>query len=318
MPQGMTAGQAMINRAVIDRGSQDKLTAYQDKQQTWLGKKSKFSGWGRFLGAAALGGLALATGGGSLLIGAAAGLGSRLGSEGGENLADRGDIFARKGKGGYKPKKLDKDDITFYKEEAGQINRDTQRFEQEFDMKQNVDAAKDAYTAFNLANIAQSYGSKAAEEAAKGGGAAAKAKSAEIAGQTPWEGVKAMGGDWKSKAGSLFKKEAGEETGKKVLSKTVTDVTEKNIIESLATKSGADITDIIPDPTKIVDIGGGASQGGNISNIFSGADVATSQLPEYASYGDALKQREKYQGMFNRFQQGGDTSSEAWDAMWNT
>jgi hypothetical protein len=183
------------------------------------------------------------------------------------------------------------------------------------------DIAKGVEKAYQIPewfNKAWQAGSKAAEEAAKGGGAAAKAKSAEIAGQTPWEGVKAMGGDWKSKAGSLFKKEAGEETGKKVLSKTVTDVTEKNIIESLATKSGADITDIIPDPTKIVDIGGGASQGGNISNIFSGADVATSQLPEYASYGDALKQREKYQGMFNRFQQGGDTSSEAWDAMWNT
>jgi len=317
MPQGMTAGQAMINRAVIDRGSQDKLTAYQDKQQTWLGKKSKYSGWGRFFGAAALGGLALATGGGSLLIAAAAGLGSRLGSEGGENLADRGDIFARKGKGGYKPKKLDKDDITFYKEEAGQINRDTQRFEQEFDMKQNVDAAKDAYTAFNLSNIAQSYGSKAAEEAAKGGGAAAKAKSAEIAGQTPWEGVKAMGGDWKSKAGSFFKKEAGEETGKKVLSKTVT---EKNIMESLATDILPDpTTDILPDPAKILNVGGDVSQiGGNISNILPGAEAATSQLPEYASYEDAFKQREKYQGMFNRFQQGGDTSTEAWDAMWNT
>jgi len=205
----MTEGQALINRAKLDRASRDKLEAYQDQQAEWMDNKSKKSGWGRFLGAAALGVTALATGGTSLAIGAAAGLGSRLGSEAGENLADRGNIWGKKGPRGsagkFKPKKLDKKDINFYKEQAGQINRDTARFERDFDMKQNTDAAKDAYTAYNLANVAQSYGGEAAKEAAAKGGVEGAAEEAAIANQTPLQGLKRAGTDWKTSAGKIFK-----------------------------------------------------------------------------------------------------------------
>jgi hypothetical protein len=201
----MTRGQALMNRAKISRKSQDTLEAHQDEQATWVDKKSKYSGWGRFAGALALGGLALATGGTSLAIGAAAGLGSRLGSEAGENKADRGNIFGKKdGKGkGFKPKKLDKD-LTLFRDEAAQINRDTAKFETDFDMKQNVDAAKDAYSAYNVSNVAQAYGGAATAEAATVGGEAVTKDAARVAAQSPKEGLMSMGRDWKAGAKKLF------------------------------------------------------------------------------------------------------------------
>lgn len=202
----MTRGEALINRAKISRKSKDTIEDYQNEQSEWADKKSRWSGWGRLGGALALGGLAWATGGSSLLIAAAAGVGSRGGSEAGENMADRGNIWGNKDKKGkgLKPKELNKDDVTFYRNEADQINRDTVKFERDFDMNQNIDAAKDAYTAYNIANVAQSYGGEASREAAKAGGEEIGKDVARVAAQSPKEGALSMFKDTKAGVGKLF------------------------------------------------------------------------------------------------------------------
>ena len=237
----MTRGQALMNRAKISRKSKDTLEAHQDKQSEWVDKKSKWSGWGRLAGAVGLGALAVATGGSSLVIGAAAGLGSRLGSEAGENKADRGNIWGKKddkGKG-FKPKKLNKDDVTFYRDEVGQINRDTAKFESDFDMKQNTDAAKDAYTAFNISNVAQAYGGAATKEAAKAGGEAVGKDAARVAAQSPKEGFMSMFSDVKTGAGNLLKGKA-----KDVVAKKASDVGEDSIINSIVGKTSDAVTSV--------------------------------------------------------------------------
>ena len=262
-----------MNRAKISRKSQDTLEAHQDQQADWVDSKSKKSGWGRFLGAAALGGLALATGGSSLVIGAAAGLGSRLGSEGGENLADRGNIWGKKGtKGDFKPKKLD-EELTLYRNEASQINRDTRKFERDFDMKQNTDAAKDAYSAYNIANVAQAYGGAATAEAAKAGGDAVATDAARVASQSPLEGVKSMGSDWKSGAKKLFGGGAKDVVGGEI---------EDNFVKSV-TKGAGEAVDLAKDKTALNRVATGIKKATDAGGAISSVTDILSQGPN-ASY----------------------------------
>jgi len=194
--EGRTKGQALINRAVSQRKYIDEIEDYQDEQQDWLDDKSSKSGWGRFFGALIAGGAVAISGGAALPIAVAAGFGSRLGNEGGEWLADRD-----------KPTELDEDKILYYKDEVKQIKRDEESFERDFDRRQWFDAARDAWTAYNISSTAAKYGAEV-ETLADG--------SKVYAEQTPWEGAKKMWGDSGSwvkdlKSGSLGK---GKELGK--------------------------------------------------------------------------------------------------------
>jgi len=78
------ASRADVIFAQLQQDEANRLQEEQRKQQASLQNRRNRMGIGRMFGAAGAGLLALATGGGSLLVGAAAGLGSRLGSEVGQ------------------------------------------------------------------------------------------------------------------------------------------------------------------------------------------------------------------------------------------
>ena len=75
------ASRADVIFAQLQQDEANKFQEEQRRQQASLQNRSNKMGIGRFFGGVGAGLLALATGGGSLLVGAAAGLGSRLGSE---------------------------------------------------------------------------------------------------------------------------------------------------------------------------------------------------------------------------------------------
>jgi len=198
---GTTRAQAKLNQAVAMRSNADKVEDFQDADQNYKNKLSKKSGWGRFFGAVALGGAALLTGGSALVIAGAAGIGSRVGNELGERSADKHD----------RPDELKEEDINYFKDDVKQINRDIEQFDADFDKNQWIDAGKDAWTAYNLANTASAYGAEA---------------GAKVGSQKPIEGVKKMWGDSAEWGSNLMGKKAGDvassDLGGKVLGETIT------------------------------------------------------------------------------------------------
>ena len=186
--------QAMLNNARTRKLNADKITNLQKADQEHIDKKSKNSGWGRFLGAVAFGTVTVLTGGTNLAIAGAAAAGSYLGSKTGEYHADEG-IWGE----GYDPDRPDEKEVNYYKDELEVVNRDKKEFEKEFDTQQIVNAAKDGYTAYNVASIASNYGKEVVvDEAGK--------KLVEE--QTAKEGLKKMGSDWKNAAKTFFKKDS--------------------------------------------------------------------------------------------------------------
>tara|TARA_R110002051_G_scaffold87942_3_gene155059 strand:- start:4447 stop:5340 length:894 start_codon:yes stop_codon:yes gene_type:complete len=200
-------GQAMVNQAQARRANLDKIENFQDEDQDYKDKLSFNSGWGRFIGAAVLGGITLATGGTNLAIAAAAGIGSRIGNEGGEYLADK-----------YKPEDLKVEDINYYKDDVKQINRDREQFDKDFDTNQWMDAGRDAWTAYTMASSASKYGAKVTTLA---DGSKVYAK------QTAKEGVKNMWGDTAEWGKSLVNKVGGDKTSEKVAGKLLPQTIER-------------------------------------------------------------------------------------------
>jgi hypothetical protein len=186
---GTSRAQARVNQAVAMRSNADKVEDFQDEDQTYKNKLSKKSGWGRFFGAVVLGGTALLTGGTSLAIAAAAGVGSRLGNEAGEWHADKHD----------RPDELKEENVNYFKDDVKQINRDIEQFDADFDKNQWIDAGRDAWTAYNLANTAQAYGAKAATSTTEA-----------VVNKTPLEGAKKMWGDSAEWGSNLFGKKTGD------------------------------------------------------------------------------------------------------------
>lgn len=198
---GTSRAQAKVNQAVAMRSNADKIENFQDADQTYKNKLASKSGWGRFFGAVALGGTALLTGGSSLVIAAAAGIGSRLGNEAGEWHADKHD----------RPDELKEENVNYFKDDVKQINRDIEQFDADFDKNQWIDAGRDAWTAYNLANTASAYGAEA---------------GAKVGSQKPIEGAKKMWGDSAEWGSNLLGKKTGDvassDLGGKVLGKTIT------------------------------------------------------------------------------------------------
>ena len=186
--------QAMLNNARTRRLNADKIEDLQDADQKHIDKKSKNSGWGRFLGAVAFGTVTVLTGGTNLAIAGAAGLGSYLGSKTGEYHADEG-IWGE----GYDPDRPDEKEVNYYKDELKVVNRDKKEFEKEFDTQQIVNAAKDGYTAYNVASVASNYGKEVVVD---------EAGKKVVQEQTAKEGLKKMGSDWKNAAKTFFKKDS--------------------------------------------------------------------------------------------------------------
>jgi|21_taG_2_1085346.scaffolds.fasta_scaffold01036_5 hypothetical protein len=117
---------------------QDEMNKFQEgqrRQNSSLQNRSNKMGVGRFFGAVGGGLLALATGGGSLLVGAAAGLGSRLGSEVAQQSTkidevEKGKLYRRK--------------TQMARDMGIQAQRDLNR-------RANVNALSDAFSGYTLA-----------------------------------------------------------------------------------------------------------------------------------------------------------------------
>ena len=95
------ASRADVIFAQLQQDEANRLQEEQRKQQASLQNRRNRMGAGRMFGAVGAGLLALATGGGSLLVGAAAGLGSRLGSEVGQQSTkidevEKGKLYRRR------------------------------------------------------------------------------------------------------------------------------------------------------------------------------------------------------------------------------
>ena len=128
------ASSADVMFAQLQQDESNRLLEQQRKQQAQLQKRRGRMGLGRFLGMAAGGLLGLATGGGSLLVGALAGLGSRAGS----GIAGRTAV----------------DDIEvgkLYQQQAQQARKEGIQAQRDLVRSANVGALSDAFSAYTLA-----------------------------------------------------------------------------------------------------------------------------------------------------------------------
>ena len=128
------ASAADVMFAQLQQDESNRLLEQQRKQQAQLQKRRGRMGFGRLLGAAAGGLLGLATGGGSLLVGALAGLGSRAGS----GIAGRTAV----------------DDIEvgkLYQEQARDARQQGIQAQRDLIRGANVGALSDAFSAYTLA-----------------------------------------------------------------------------------------------------------------------------------------------------------------------
>lgn len=129
------ASRADVIFAQLQQDEANKFQEEQRRQQASLQNRSNKMGIGRFFGGVGAGLLALATGGGSLLVGAAAGLGSRLGSEIGQQSTkidevEKGKLYRRRAQ--------------MARDEGIQAQRDLNR-------RANVNALSDAFSGYTLA-----------------------------------------------------------------------------------------------------------------------------------------------------------------------
>ena len=129
------ASRADVIFAQLQQDEANRLQEEQRKQQASLQNRRNRMGAGRMFGAVGAGLLALATGGGSLLVGAAAGLGSRLGSEVGQQSTkidevEKGKLYRRRAQ--------------MARNEGIQAQRDLNKYA-------NVSALSDAFSGYTLA-----------------------------------------------------------------------------------------------------------------------------------------------------------------------
>ena len=138
------ASTADVRFAQLQQDEANALAEQQRRQQASLQKRRSRMGFGRFAGMAAGTLLGLATGGGSLLVGALAGAGSRLGSE-----------------AGMKSSKIDEvDKGKLYRQQAQDARDQGRAAQRQLIQSANVGALSDAFSAGTFAgtNAGQTVG----------------------------------------------------------------------------------------------------------------------------------------------------------------